>query len=306
MNWREAAVGVTGAGGFLGAHLCERLVDEGASVRAIDNFENGSRENIGSIRDEVSTITTDIRDVGGEAFEGLDVVFHFAAIANPRTCRSDRDLAFDVNVDGTRQVFEACDEAGVDRVVFFSSAAVYGNPESLPIAESHRLGGRDPYATSKKIGESLAEMYDHETEMDVFVVRNFNIFGPRQEEAYLIPTLITQADRDDKIEIWTAESARDFTYVEDAIDAFLAIADTPELAGEPVNVGSNMEITSRELADRISAEFGGVSVVNLDKENVDKSRLVCDNSRLREATGWEAAVGFEHGLAQTIDWYLSR
>jgi len=306
MNWSETAVGATGAGGFLGTHLCERLVDEGASVRAIDNFYNGSQENIDEIRDDITTITADIRNADEETFQGLDVVFHFAAIANPRTCQSNRDLAFDINVEGTRKVFEACNDANVERVVFFSSAAVYGAPQKLPIAETHSLNGRDPYAMSKKIGEDLSEMYHEQTEIDVFIVRNFNIFGPRQTEDYLIPTLVTQADDDEEIEIWTADSARDFTYVEDAVDAFMAIADTSGLAGEPVNVGSNMEVGSRELADRIAEEFGGVSVVNLDKDNVDESRLVCDNTKLRETTDWKPSVGFDRGLARTIDWYLSQ
>lgn len=306
MNWDDLHVAVTGAAGFLGSHLCERLTAEGASVVAMDNFEIGSVEYLEEIEGDIDIVDLDIRTMDQNVFEDVDVLYHFAAIANPRTCDDNPDLAYDVNVTGTKNVFAAAAKSGCDRVVFSSSAAVYGEPEETPIDEQHPLNGDDPYSISKKMGEQLADLYHGKYETDISVIRNFNMFGPRQATDYLIPTLVTQALEEDCIEIWTADSVRDFTYVSNTMDALLAVAKSQELAGETVNIGSNVAISSGELAELVSEKLGGVPIKNLEKDSVGSSRLVCDNKKLRETADWTAEVSFEEGLSRTIDWFQSQ
>jgi len=306
MTWFDRTVAVTGAAGFLGSHLCEHLAEEGASLVALDNFTNGNEAYLRDIDADIDIVDVDIRSMDADLLKGVDVIYHFAAIANPRKCDDDPDLAHDINVTGTKNVFAAAAEHSVDRVVFSSSAVVYGDPEETPIDEKHPLNGDDPYAISKKMGEQLTDLYHKKYKTDFTVIRNFNMFGPRQTTDYLIPTLVTQALEEDRIEIWTADSVRDFTYVSNTIDAFLKIAESEELVGERVNIGSNLAISSGELADIISKELGGISVENLKKDSVGSSRLVCDNTKLRKTIDWEPDVSFEEGLARTIEWFESR
>jgi len=285
--------------------MCERLVSEGTNVIAIDNYSGGDPKLLEDVEDDIEAKECDIRNLDNtDILENVDILFHFAAIANPRSCQSNFNLAFDVNVSGTKSVFEAAVNAGVNQVLFFSSAAVYGEPNDTPIDESHPRKATDPYSTTKIIGEELANMYHSEYETDFKIIRNFNIFGPRHSTEYLIPTLIKQAIEDDAIEIWTAEAIRDFTYVQDAVNAYISVAESDRLIGRDVNVGSNLAISSSELAERISAEFGDVPVENLDKDTVGSSRLVCDNTLITNETNWVNTIGFEDGLERTIDWYI--
>jgi len=305
MNWNNINTAVTGSAGFLGSHMCERLVSEGTNVIAIDNYSGGDPKLLEDVEDDIEAKECDIRNLDNtDILENVDILFHFAAIANPRSCQSNFNLAFDVNVSGTKSVFEAAVNAGVNQVLFFSSAAVYGEPNDTPIDESHPRKATDPYSTTKIIGEELANMYHSEYETDFKIIRNFNIFGPRHSTEYLIPTLIKQAIEDDAIEIWTAEAIRDFTYVQDAVNAYISVAESDRLIGRDVNVGSNLAISSSELAERISAEFGDVPVENLDKDTVGSSRLVCDNTLITNETNWVNTIGFEDGLERTIDWYI--
>lgn len=304
MSWGNKKVVVTGAGGFLGKSLCERLVSEGAKVYAIDDFSLGlgSHPSLSSIKGDIEIACHDIRDYDGleSKLKDSDAVFHLAAIADPRACKENFDLAFSVNVVGTKNILQA--SKNCKRIICMSSASVYGAPEYVPINENHPRNGKDPYALTKIMGESLCRNYHENYKVPVTIARNFNSFGPGQSRAYLIPTLITQALEKGKIEIWSSKPSRDFTYVDNTIDALLKIAETDKLIGDIVNIGSRYEVSSGELAEKISKMVGDVSVIDLKKETVGSSRLVCDNAKLK-SIGWEPKISFEEGLEKTIKWY---
>jgi len=303
MNWSSRVVAVTGAAGFLGSHLCEALVQKKIKVYALDNFSAGSTKNIESIKDKIELVKCDITKANDlTIIREVDIVFHLAAIANPRVCKNNFDLAFNVNVSGTKNVLDAC-KKNCERVIFMSSSSVYGDPIYVPIDEKHPLNGKDPYAITKIIGEYLCKNYYENYGVPVTIVRNFNTFGPRQSTEYLIPTLIIQALEKKEIEIWNSKPSRDFNYVDNVVDALLKVVEVEDLVGDVVNIGSGKEIKVGELAEGISRIFGGIPVIDLKKETVGSSRLVCDNRKLVEKTGWKPKVSFEDGLEKTIQWY---
>ena len=307
MNWYDKTVAVTGGAGFLGSHLCEALVEHGANVRVFDNSSVGAFDNLDQIRNDVEIIDCDIQNRKSIVEIGnADFVFHLAAIANPRKCKDDFDLAFDVNVNGTNNILETCRQTGCERIVFASTASVYGDPEYIPINETHPRGGTGPYATTKKIGEDLCRNYYENYDLPITIVRNFNLFGPRQERGYLIPTLITQALDEGEIEIWNGKASRDFMYVMNGVEALLQVSQRDGFVGDTVNIGSGTEISAEKLANWISQRFDNVPVKDLHKDTVGSSRLICDNQKLQLKADWEVGVTFEHGLEMTIEWFESR
>jgi nucleoside-diphosphate-sugar epimerase len=300
-GWENQVVAVTGAAGFLGSHLCEALVAEGALVCALDNFEAGTETNLERVRDELRVIPFDITRAGSNGpLAEADVVFHLAAIANPRLCQEQFPRAYQVNVEGTRRVLESCRPGA--RFVFLSGAMAYGEPQALPIPETHPLGARDPYSLTKIMGECLVWALASTRRLGATVVRNFSTYGPRQSADYVIPRMITQGLTQGRIELWTTKPTRDFTYIDDSTRALLAIAASQELIGEAVNLGSGAEISIGELAARVARLLGGLPVHDLARAVVGSQRQCADNAKLRRATGWQPRVSLEEGLAQTIDW----
>ena len=292
---------VTGAAGFLGSSLVPRLTAEGATVTAADNFSFARPDQASG----VAPRDVDIRD--GPAVERLmgeaqpDVVIHLAAVANPRTCKQDFPLAFDVNVGGTQHLLRYAPAPA--RFVFMSSAAVYGEPLYLPIDENHPRRGRDPYSITKIIGEDLCELYATNYQRSVVVARNFNAFGVGQTGDYIVPQLIRQALTEHKIEIWDARTVRDLTYVDNTVDALVRIAQSDHKG--TVNIGSGRGVSVGELARRIGQKLGGVPVVDLKKKVLGSPVLVASNARL-ESLGWSERVTFEDGLDRTIEWTRGR
>ena len=302
MKLTGKTVCVTGAAGFLGRHLSVKLLERGAKVIALDNFAIGPQDALADISGDLSICHADIRDPDTikAPLSQADVVYHLAAIANPRTCQKNFPLAFDVNVRGTEHVLEACRH--VERIVFLSSIMVYGEPRYLPIDDRHPLDGRDPYAASKKICEELVKICNQIHKVPFTIVRNSNSFGPYQSDDYLIPTLIRQGLESGVIEIWDPRTIRDFLFVDDTVEALINTVETEAASGEIINLGSGLGVSAGELADFI-AERLGVTWVDAKKPAAVSSKLIADTSKVKALTGWQQQVALEEGLTRTIEYF---
>jgi nucleoside-diphosphate-sugar epimerase len=296
---------VSGSAGFLGSRLCQRLLALGNDVVGIDNFSfskarNGSLENGSNritFRETDITRTEQVESVFKDF--NFDYVFHLAAVADPRTCKANFDLAFNVNVVGTKNMLLS--SKNCRSFIFMSSAAVYGEPLKLPMDECHPLNGSDPYAYTKKMGEILCLNFSQNYNRNVAIARNFNTFGIGQTGDYIIPTLIRQAITKKAIEIWNSSPIRDMTYVDDTIDAIIALASTGK--SEIYNLGSGRGIQIGQLANTISHSIGeDIRVSDLQKPVLGSPMLVADNTKLR-SLGWQESVGFEEGIRRTIEWF---
>ena len=300
MKIKDTTVCVTGAAGFLGQHLSAKLLELGAHVIALDDFSVGTSGSLGSIAHEVEICHADIRDLESikEPLGKAAVVYHLAAIANPRTCQRDFPLAFSVNVTGTANVLQSASNVG--RLVLLSSIMVYGEPTYLPIDDRHPLGGKDPYSASKIICEQLVNISHFIDDMPYTIIRNSNTYGPSQSRDYLAPTLILQGLEDGVIEIWDPKTIRDFLYVDDTVDALIKVVQTEAASGETITLGSGLGISAGELADIISSQLG-VEWVDAKKAAPVSSKLIADTSKLKALTGWHQKIGLEEGLSRTID-----
>jgi len=294
-------IAVTGASGFLGSHLVERLLELGARVVAIDTAPPAPPP-AGSA-DLLRTVRMDITDREGLTTlldeERPEVLFHLAAIASPRACARDFATAYRVNVEGTHHVLAASPR--VPHFVFLSSAAVYGAPVTLPMSESHPLLGRDPYAVTKIMAELLVENSAANYGRRCSIVRNFNAFGPRQPTEYVIPSVIQQALSTGRIEIWNGAPVRDLMFVDNTEDAVLTIG--AQSGAGTYNVGSGRGVRMGDLAQMIAKKVGpDVPVADLGKALTGSPALVADVQRLTDL-GWRETVPFDVGLDRTVAWY---
>lgn len=295
---------VTGSSGFLGQHLCRKLVHLGGHVQGIDSIMPNSINDEEDISEKISYSKCDIADkiqVQKILDNKHDLIFHLAAIASPRTCKSDFDLAYNVNVTGTKNILSMLQES--TKLVFMSSASVYGNPIKLPITEDHPLNGSDPYSITKIIGEYLCHNYNNNYGRNISIARNFNAFGIGQTTEYIVPTLITQALKSGKIEIWNSDPVRDLMYVDDTINGLISIG----IAGRNgiYNIGSGKGTRIGTLAESIRDNIDPkIEIVDLRKQVIGSSNLISDNTKLREL-GWDQEVGFDSGISRTIDWFKS-
>jgi NAD dependent epimerase/dehydratase len=311
-DWTGRRVLVTGAGGFIGSHLCERLVELGADVRALVEYNS-----LGSwgwlddspVRSELEVVLGDVRDRDSAvaAAAGTEVVFHLAAlIAIPYSY--DAPAAYvETNVLGTLNVLRAAQQAGVDLVVHTSTSEVYGTARYVPIDEAHPLQGQSPYSASKIGADKLAEAFHLSFGLPVATLRPFNTYGPRQSARAVIPTVITQLLAGESVALGNLTPTRDFTYVTDTVDAFVRIADAPDAVGRVLNVGSGREISIGELVERIEALLEKRAPVELDEARVrppasEVERLCANAAEARRLLGWEPKVSLDDGLAATAEW----
>lgn len=312
MSWQGKSVLVTGAGGFIGSHLAERLVREGARVRAMVRY--GSAGRWGWLDDsplskEMDVFAGDIRDSGNvrRAMEGCDVVLHLAAlIAIPYSYHAP-DSYVRTNIDGTLNVLEAARLLKTPRVVHTSTSEVYGTALRVPIDEEHPLQGQSPYSATKIGADKLVESYYRSFDLPVVTIRPFNTYGPRQSTRAVIPTIITQALSGSEVRLGSLTPTRDLNYVANTVAGFLKGASVPGVEGRTINLGSNQEISVGELAKSIIRLVGrDVPIVTeeqrLRPEKSEVNRLLADNTLARTLLGWTPEVSFDEGLLKTIEW----
>lgn len=295
---------ITGGAGFLGSNLCRKLIEANNKVIIIDNFSLGSMDNLKDIEKDVEIITADIRfpDTIKDAIKRSDIIYHFAAISNLRTCREHIELAYDVNINGTANVLSLSSDA--ERVVFASSITVYGSANYLPINEECRLEPLDPYSFTKVAGEYIVKMYSLKYNIPFVITRNCNIFGPYQKIDFLIPTLISQGLTNKEIQIWDPRPVRDYLFVEDAVSAFIRMVESEAAKNEFFNLGSGHCFSSGELADIIS-NLLGVRWVDVKKPQPVSPKLVSENKKIYALTGWKPEYNVMIGLEDTIKYYKS-
>lgn len=321
-NMRQGAkkILVTGADGFIGSHLTEELVRKGNNVRAFvfyNSFnswgwlDHTPRE----IRESLDVFVGDIRDPHGvkKAMQGCDVVLHLAAlIAIPYSYHSP-DSYVDTNVKGTLNVLQAARELGYEKVVHTSTSEVYGTARFVPITEDHPLQGQSPYSATKIAADQIALSFYSSFDTPVAVIRPFNTYGPRQSARAIIPTIMTQIAKGyHKIKLGALHPTRDFNYVKDIVNGFVAVAASPRSIGEVINIGSNYEVSMEETAKLIAEVMGRdisieVEDIRLRPAKSEVERLWAENKKAKALLGWEPAYGgregLKRGLEETAIWF---
>ncbi|CAH1215811.1 dTDP-glucose 4,6-dehydratase [Paenibacillus allorhizoplanae] len=313
---------VTGADGFIGSHLAEKLVHLGYQVRVFVLYNSFNSwgwldyvpENI---KESIEVFSGDIRDPHGVkvAMEGCDAVMHLAAlIAIPYSYHSP-DTYVDTNIKGTLNVVQAAKELGLSKVVHTSTSEVYGTARFVPITEEHPLQGQSPYSASKIGADQIAISFHNSFQTPVSIIRPFNTYGPRQSARAVIPTIITQIQAGQReIKLGAIHPTRDFNYVEDTVKGFVSVLESDKSIGEVINIGSNFEVsigqTAQFIADVMQVEIQiEEDTARLRPEKSEVERLWADNSKAKELLNWEPQYagieGFKAGLLQTVDWFAN-
>lgn len=318
VSFRGKRVLVTGAGGFIGSHLVERLVEEGARVTALLRYTSrGQRGCLEFIPPEalsdIETVLGDIRDFDAvrEVVRRADAVFHLAALIGIPYSYAHPQEVIDTNILGTSNVLLAARESnGVERVVLTSTSEVYGSAQYVPMDERHPLQAQSPYAATKIAGDALGESFYRSFGTPVVIVRPFNAFGPRQSARAVIPTIIAQALAGAEIRLGAVDTVRDFTYVADTAAGFIRVASAEACVGEVVNLGTGRAVSISDIV-RLVEEVTGkrLRIVADDRrrrpEKSEVTRLLADASKAARLAGWRPAVSLEEGLRRTVGWVSS-
>ncbi len=304
---------ITGADGFIGSHLTERVLEAGYDVRAFvyyNSFNNwGWLDTFPKeVLKNIDVFAGDIRDPNGvrKAMQGVDTVFHLAAlIAIPFSYHSP-DSYVDTNIKGTLNVLSAAKDYGTQRVLVTSTSEVYGTALYVPIDEKHPFQGQSPYSATKIGADRIAESFYRSFGTPVTIVRPFNTFGPRQSARAVIPTIITQLlSGQTEIKLGSLTPTRDFNYVKDTVNGFLAIEQSGNTVGEEINIAAQSEISIGELANELISQINPEARIVCDEirlrpEDSEVNRLLGSNEKIKRLTGWKPAYTFRQGIAETI------
>ena len=307
---------VTGADGFIGSHLTERLLEKGYEVRAFiyyNSFNNWgwletlSKENL----NKIEIFAGDIRDPNGvrEAMKDIDIVYHFAAlIAIPFSYHSP-DSYVDTNIKGTLNVLQAARDLGTKRILVTSTSEVYGTAKYVPIDENHPYQGQSPYSASKIGADRIAESFYRSFNLPLTIVRPFNTYGPRQSARAVIPTIITQLlAGKEVIKLGSLTPTRDFNFVKDTVNGFISIAESDKTIGEEINIATQHEISIGQLAEELIKQINPNAKIVCEEERLrpkksEVNRLLGSNEKIKRLTNWKPIYTFEEGLAETIEFF---
>ena len=314
MDWTTKKVLITGADGFIGSHLTERLIAQGARVRAFvmyNSFNTWGWIDTFSPKDKEAAeiVCGDIRetDLLKQTLKDIDIVFHLAAlIAIPYSYASPSSY-IKTNVEGTLNLLQTSMDYGVQKIIHTSTSEVYGTAQYVPIDEKHPLQGQSPYSASKIGADMVAESFYRSFNLPVSIVRPFNTYGPRQSARAIIPTLILQMLKGQTIRVGSLHPIRDFTYVADTVEGFIKAAESEGTEGEVINLGSNQGISIGELTNTLSQIVGKEVTIECEEERVrpahsEVNRLLCNNQKAKELIGWQPSVNLKEGLAKTVNW----
>ncbi|MFH0954152.1 MAG: SDR family NAD(P)-dependent oxidoreductase [Verrucomicrobiota bacterium] len=312
VNWQGKHVLVTGAGGFIGSHLAERLVAMGARTRAFVHYNAmGSRGWL-----DESPLSRDMEVVAGDlcdhdsvarAVKGADVVFHLGAlIAIPYSYEAPESYVR-TNIGGTLNVLRCARDLGVSRLVHTSTSEVYGTARYVPIDENHPLQGQSPYSASKIGADKMVESFHASFGLPAVILRPFNTFGPRQSARAVIPTIIAQCLAGDRVRLGNLHPTRDFNYVDNTVDGFVLAATSPAAVGRTIHLGTGRDTSIGDLCRVIAGLCGRAVVIEGEAQRVrppasEVERLVADASLARELLGWEPKIDLHEGLTRCVDW----
>jgi NAD dependent epimerase/dehydratase len=313
-DFKNKRILVTGAGGFIGSHLVEALLELSGEVRAFVHYNSrndwGSLEELSSVaKSNVEVISADLRDYHAvkQATKQVDIVFHLgASIGIPYSLAYPNDVV-ETNVIGTLNVLKASLENKVSKIIHTSTSEVYGTAQYVPIDEKHPLNPQSPYAASKIAADKLAESFFRSYDLPVSVLRPFNTFGPRQSLRAIIPTVITQLLEGKKVVVGNLKPKRDFTFVADTVKGFILLARKTRVAGETFNLGTKKDISIRGLILLASKLIGVTPEIKVDPRRIrgnqsEVMRLLSDNSKAAQSFGWQPTYTLEEALNLTIEW----
>jgi NAD dependent epimerase/dehydratase len=312
MEWKNQTVLVTGAGGFIGSHLTERLATLGCKTRALVHYNANSSWGFldaSPMKKDIEAILGDLRDPESmrKAVQGTDIIFHLGALIGiPYSYISPLSYVR-TNIEGTANLLRLALDAGVKRFVQTSTSEVYGTASRIPIDETHPLQAQSPYAASKIGADKLVESFYLSFNLPVSILRPFNTYGPRQSARAIIPTIISQALTQPQLTLGNTQPTRDFNFVSDTVEGFVHIAESEKAIGKTIHIGPGKEISIGDLAKTILKLLNkDLPIISQEQkvrpENSEVERLCADNRRAKEILGWQPKWSLTDGLSQTIQW----
>jgi nucleoside-diphosphate-sugar epimerase len=306
---------VTGGAGFIGSHIVSALLEQGATVRVLDNFSTGKRENIEALiwkfgQDRLDVLEGDVRDASrvGEAVRGVEIIFHEAAFVSVPQSMDEPQECFDVNLTGTSLLLNEARRAGIRRAVIASSAAVYGESDALPLVEETPLQPKSPYAVSKRVNEMYAELFTNSFGFEVVALRYFNVYGPRQRPdsmyAAAVPIFARRLlDGKPTTIFGDGGQTRDLINIHDVVRANLIASEHPNAAGKVFNICTGTETRLLDLIEVLYDLFPNASAPEFAAPRAgDIYRSVGSPKKAKDMIGFEAQVSLENGLKETVEW----
>ena len=316
MNLKSKTVLVTGSDGFIGSHLTEELLRMGCKVRAFAYYNSfgswGWLDHLAKDQlDSIEVVTGDIRDRGSvtKAMEGIDVVFHLAALIGIPYSYDSPESYVGTNISGTLNVLEEARRLGTERIIVTSTSEVYGTAQYVPIDEKHPFQGQSPYSATKIGADRMAESYFRSFDLPVTIARPFNTYGPRQSARAIIPTIISQlCNGSDEISLGSLSPTRDLVYVKDTARGFISMAENENTIGEEINIATQDEISIGDLAQKLITAIRPSATIVTDNQRLrpaksEVERLLGCNEKIKSLTGWEPEWDLDRGLAATIEWF---